>query len=457
MKNSNSKIVKTRFAPSPTGFLHVGGLRTALFNYLFAKQNNGSFVLRIEDTDRERFVEGAESDIIKTLNQFGLKPDEGPSRQSEKLEIYKTFAQKLIDEGKAYEEKTEKGTAVRFKLSKSGFTEFTDMVYGGKQFKNELLKDPVILKSDGYPVYNFANVIDDHEASITHVIRGEEFISSTPIHIQIYQALGWETPEFAHVPLILDEQRKKLSKRTGDVAVNEYLKKGYIKEALLNFIALLGWNPKSTDEIFSLDELVRVFALEKINKSGAIFDVKKLDYVDREWRKKLKLEIVSDPLYNRTKKILKSSLSDHGEGWGEAGDKILSLIFPQILDRIQGPSNLEEILPEFHFYFKRPEYENKLLIWKTMAPDQIKQNLQMMKEFIQNLDENDFKKEILETKTKAFLASRGVPLVEALWPLRVAISGQKNSPGPFEIIEVFTMIDKKEIFERIDEAIGKIG
>jgi len=447
--------IRTRFPPSPTGFLHVGGLRTALFNFLWAKKNNGQFILRIEDTDRERFVEGATESIIKILNDFGLTPDEGPNNgdfgpyiQSERLDIYKQHANQLIEQNKAYAEETEKGTAIRFRMTKDGATSFDDMVYGHLEFQNSLIADPIILKSDGYPTYNFANVIDDHLMQISHVLRGEEFLPSTAMHIKIYESFGWAPPIFAHLPLILDFQRKKLSKRTGDVAVEEYVSKGYIKEAILNFIALLGWNPKSTKEIFGMNELIQDFEIEKINKSGAIFDLTKLDYLNREWRRKLNLTAEEDPLYKRI-----ISLKPDWDA------KVLHSVWPQIIERISGPSVLEDALPEFEFYFKSPEYKTEFLLWKKLTKEQAAENLKIMSSFLQDLldSEKTLTKEELQSKTLQFIQKRGLPAGEALWPLRVALSGQKNSPSPFEIIETFILTgSREEIFTRIDSAISKL-
>jgi len=439
--------VKTRFAPSPTGFLHVGGLRTALFSYLWAKKNEGKFLLRIEDTDRERFVKGAEENILKTLADFGMNPDK-IFRQSDRLATYKKYVEQLLKQEKAYEEKGEKGTAIRFKTPKTGITEWEDSVYEKMQFKNDAIKDPIILKSDGYPVYNFANVIDDHEMEITDVIRGEEFLSSTPIHIKLYEALGWQAPKSAHVPLILDKDRKKLSKRTGDVAVHEYLKKGYLKPALLNFIVLLGWNPKTTAEIFSLENLLEVFEIKKINKAGAIFDVTKLDFINREWQKKLGIKPENDPLYQRALKIVTKKFSDSDES---KVIKQLLAIWPQIIERVQGPSDLDEKLNEFDFYFKEPKYDPEILVWKKMTAEQTKINLAILKDFISKIDEKDFIAGVLEKQIKDFIQEKGIKTGEALWPLRAALSGQKNSPSPFEIMEILKL---EKSLARIESAIS---
>jgi glutamyl-tRNA synthetase len=307
--------------------LHVGGLRTALYNYLFARKNKGTFVLRIEDTDRARFVEGAIENLIDTLYWAGLEYDEGPKVggargpyvQSERTEIYRQHVQQLIQSGKAYyafdkpEELDEmrktlekqglfpkydrralklapdevkaklaagEPAVVRMKVPDSTVIGFDDIVRGRVEFSSDLIDDQILLKSDGYPTYHLANVVDDHLMGITHVIRGEEWLSSTPKHVLLYQFFGWELPQFAHLPLLLNPDKSKLSKRQGDVAVEDYRKKGYLKEALVNFVAFLGWNPGDEREVFTLEELVKEFSLERVGKSGAVFNIDKLDWMN---------------------------------------------------------------------------------------------------------------------------------------------------------------------------------
>ncbi|HGY55034.1 MAG TPA: glutamate--tRNA ligase [Caldithrix abyssi] len=352
----NKEQVRVRFAPSPTGFLHVGSLRTALYNYLFARQHNGVFVLRIEDTDQKRYVEGAVENLLETLRWSGLEYDEGPEKegpygpyfQSQRLDLYKKYVNQLIEHDHAYpcfcsedrlnamrEEQAAKGQAVmydglcrsiprkeaqermgredhviRLKVPDSGFSEVDDIIRGKVRFENALLDDQVLLKSDGFPTYHLANVVDDHLMKISHVIRGEEWLPSTPKHILLYQAFGWEPPHFAHLPLLLNEDRSKLSKRQGDVAVEDYRAKGILPEALLNFVALLGWNRGDDQEIFTLDELVNDFSLERVNKAGAVFNLEKLDWLNgyyirhldesdylrigKEWLDKLELTTGND-------------------------------------------------------------------------------------------------------------------------------------------------------------------
>lgn len=495
--------IKVRFAPSPTGFLHVGGLRTALFNFLFARKNEGQFLLRIEDTDKSREVAGAVENILETLKFFELPIDEEPLFQSSRLKIYQEHAQILLQKDAAYkcycsEERIaelkkqadaekrpfrydkhclkispspdarlparQEGRAgerfvIRQNVPAEGITEFDDLVHGKIKIENHTLDDGILVKSDGWPVYNFANVVDDHLLGITHVIRGEEFIPSTPKHILLYQSFGWEVPKFAHLPLLLDKNRKKLSKREGDVAVKEYLEKGYLPEALLNFVALLGWNPKTVQEIFSLEQLINEFDLAKVNRAGAVFDLQKLNFINRQWQKQLNLG-TNDPLAKRAGKLLSE----------RAEERVNSVFFEKvwklILERISGPSDLEEKLPEFYFFFEDPEYEAKLLIWKDTAKQTIKKNLAAILDFInQDLRFNSSipaaaggQDGVIAGVLQEFISKNNLKAGEVLWPLRVALSGLKNSPGPFEIMEAFLKLsDGREIIvRRIQKAIDKL-
>lgn len=306
--------IRTRFAPSPTGYLHVGGLRTALYNYLYAKQNNGEFILRIEDTDQQRLIPGAKENLINVLTKLNMIYDFGPNKddqygpyiQSARLNIYKKHYLQLLESKKAYvcfvkndhllpEENIEKAFnrmkneqfVIKLKINNNNKITIKDQIRGDINFDLSLIEDPIIIKSDGYPTYHFANVIDDHLMEITHVIRGEEWISSLPKHVLLYQAFNWELPQFYHLPLLLNSDKSKLSKRQGDVSVEDFLKNGYTKEALINFVALLGWHPKDNQELFSLNELINTFSINRINKSGAIFDKEKLNWMNREYIKNI--------------------------------------------------------------------------------------------------------------------------------------------------------------------------
>ena len=306
--------IRTRFAPSPTGFLHVGGLRTALYNYLFTKQNNGKFILRIEDTDQNRYVENSAENLVYILSKFGFNYDIGPGRedengpyvQSKRLNIYKKYYMKLLKNNFAYvcfdiggdlipefdneialSKMNSMKYVIKLKINKNSSLKINDMVRGDIEFDLNLIDDPIIIKSDGFPTYHFANVIDDHLMKITHVIRGEEWISSLPKHVTLYNAFNWKLPQFCHLPLLLNEDKSKLSKRQGDVAVEDFINKGYLKEALINFVALLGWHPENDNELFLLEDLVKYFSIDRVNKSGAIFDREKLIWMNREYIKKM--------------------------------------------------------------------------------------------------------------------------------------------------------------------------
>ncbi len=328
--------VVTRFAPSPTGYVHVGSQRTALYNYIFARQQKGKFILRVEDTDQNRYVEGAVENLISSLEQLGIEYDAGPGKedakgpyfQSERNEIYNKEVQKLMEQGHAYRcfctserlealrkdqmenqtptgydgkcrtiskeksderAKTEK-FVIRLKTPNEGFCEFTDIVRGDVKIAWSQVDDQVLVKSDGFPTYHLANVIDDHYMEVTHVIRGEEWLPSVPKHLFLYECLGWNAPQMAHLPLLLNADRSKLSKRQGDVAVEDYLKKGYTPEALNNFLALLGWNPGGKNEIYTMDELIEAFDISKITKAGAVFDVQKLDWMNGQYIKNMEVE-----------------------------------------------------------------------------------------------------------------------------------------------------------------------
>ena len=434
------KKVVTRFAPSPTGFLHVGGLRTALYNYLFAKQCGGKFLLRIEDTDRARLVEGAEEEIIKTLNLFGLDSDEKPLRQSERIEIYKEYALRLVGQGNAYED----NGAIRFRMPKEGIAQFTDIVRGIIEIENKGQEDFVVLKSDGYPTYNLAHIIDDHETNITHVIRGEEFIASMPKYIALHKALGWELPQYAHLPLLLNIKRAKLSKREGEVAVYDFLDKGYFPEAVLNFVALLGWHPKDDQEIFSFEELKKKFKLEDVQKGGAVFDVVKLDWMNREYIKQMPLKTLFERVKDYGADADRSGFKI-GEG-GLTEEKVLKILAVE-----QSRITVFSELPQIFFMFgTMPKYDVSLLRWKDMTDDEIKNSFEISKSLIEKTE--NFTKENLE---KTFLdkigeGDKGV----LLWPLRVTLSGKKASPGPFEIMEI---LGKEETLNRLKRALTRIS
>ncbi len=493
-------MLRTRFAPSPTGYLHVGGLRTALYSYLIAKQVGGKFLLRIEDTDRERFVADGTENILKSLYWAGIMPDEGvamkgdeikqvgdkgPYIQSERLDIYKKYAQELLDNGHAYycfctterleelrnyQQKNKLPTGydgaclkidpkeakkridggekhvVRLKMPKEGETTFNDLIRGEVTFKNALVDDQVLVKSDGFPTYHLAVVVDDHLMDITHVVRGEEWISSTPKHIQLYKYFGWQAPEFAHLPLLLNPDKSKLSKRQGDVAVADYEKKGYLPEALVNFVALLGWNPGGERELFTLEELVKEFSLEKVSKAGAVFNLEKLDWFNREYLKRMPL----DELVDRVKPWMESVKGEREKGKGESSDWLAKVI---ALER-ERVTTLAELSEAVKFVFELPEYDGNLLVWKKSSVEDVKKILPELANFLNKFSVQDWNKAVLEQKIGEWVKENNYSTGSVLWPMRLALSGQKDSPGPFEIAEA---LGKEETLNRLKLALDKIG
>ncbi len=492
----NKNIIKTRYAPSPTGYLHVGGLRTALYCYLVAKKNAGNFILRIEDTDRERFVPGAIENLIRSLNWAGINSDEGvvlsqngenveqvgqngPYIQSEKLETYQKYADQLIEEKKAYycfcsKERLEElrkiqevnkqppgydghcrnlsleeaklriangeKYVIRMKMPKEGTTKFTDLIRGEVEFRNELVDDQVILKTDGFPTYHLAVVIDDHFMEITHAIRGEEWLSSTPKHLVLYDMFGWQPPQFAHLPLLLNADKSKLSKRQGDVAVEDYRNKGYLPEAVINFVAFLGWNPGTEKEIFSLDELVQEFSLERVSKSGAVFNLEKLDWYNKEYLKMIdenRLLDLCKPLLEEKYKISNSQFSI---------SKIIAL-------ERERATTLVELAENLRFIFEDLPYESEILVWKKDTRDGTKNKLQELYNYLSNFSVQDWTKKKMEQKVGEWIKEKNYGVGDVLWPMRVALSGQKNSPGPYEIAEV---LGKEKSLERMQVGIKKL-
>lgn len=489
-------MIRTRFAPSPTGFLHIGSLKMALYNYLLAKQSGGKFLLRIEDTDQKRFVEGGIENILKSLEWAGIVPDEGvvsngkggfadrgdkgPYIQSQRLEIYIKHAQELLNSGHAYycfctherleklrEDQQRRGLqtgydlhcrnlsekevndnlkknvphVIRMKMPKEGETIFKDIIHGEVRIENKLVDDQVIIKADGYPTYHFAVVVDDHFMGITHVIRGEEWISSTPKHVQLYKFFDWETPAFAHLPLILNPDKSKLSKRQGDIAVEDYRKKGYLPDAMVNFVALLGWNPGTDKEIFSLDELVKEFSLEKVNKSGAVFDLDKLSWMNKQYIKTKTDEKLADLTWEIMNESEKSTFDK---------EQLKNAIR---LER-ERVDTLSELPKALSFVFNLPDYPPPMLIWKKSNIDELKILLPKLLEYLNKISVQDWEKDVLERKIGEWAQEKGYSTGSALWPLRVALSGQEKSPGPFEIAEV---LGKDEASRRLNIAYEKIA
>ncbi|MDP9249298.1 MAG: glutamate--tRNA ligase [bacterium] len=470
-----SDKVVTRFAPSPTGFMHVGGVRTALYAWLWARKNKGQFILRIEDTDKEREEEGSIEHIMKSLRWLGLNWDQGPEIggsyapyiQSERLEIYKKYAQILIDKGLAYadpyneeeienfrkkseEEKkpflsreyrpenppTWDGTQpLRFKTSNLKRTEWPDIVWGDLSAGPEALDDFILIKSDGYPTYNFAHVVDDIEMGVTHVMRGQEFIASTPKFLALYEALGEKPPEFATLPPIMGpDGKKKLSKRDGAKDILDYEKEGYLSEAMLNYLAFLGFNPGGEKEVYAIDELIEVFDLGKIQRSGAQWNDEKLDWMNREHIKLLSPEEIQKNIFARLPENMRNPK-----------------IIPIILERIVKWGDVSDMAErgELDLFFKAPEVDKNKLIFKDVSAEKISENLKLAAEALTKIPEENFSEENIKTVLMALaenLPSRG----ELLHPVRYALSGADKSPDPFTIAGV---IGKNETISRLQKAI----
>jgi len=482
----NQNKVRVRFAPSPTGYLHVGGLRTALYNYLFARKNNGVFILRIEDTDRNRYVEGAVENLIATLRWAGLDYDEGPHKggdygpyfQSERLEIYRKYAEQLLSEGTAYrcfcaserlekmrktqekmklsskydrtclhlpESEIEKKLidgdpyVIRMKIPENRIIKFYDIIRQDVEFSSELIDDQVLIKSDGYPTYHLANVVDDHLMKITHVIRGEEWLSSVPKHILLYEYFGWEVPNLAHLPLLLNPDKSKLSKRQGDVAVEDYKAKGYLKEALVNFVAFLGWNPGTTHELFDLNQLVEQFSLERVNKAGAVFNIEKLNWLNFEHlRKKTEAEVLN---------MLKDYLSQTEYKNLQLDDAYLLKVIEAMRARV---TFIKDFVEKGKYFFEPPIIYDEEIVnkrWREETPEQLKR----LSEFFSGLTnptKEDY--EVALHKTAQSLNIGNGKLIHAV---RLAVSGVGGGPGLYDILNI---LGKDESIKRIENAINRI-
>ena len=500
-----AKKVITRFAPSPTGYLHVGGLRTALYAYLVAKQSGGTFILRIEDTDRERFVEGGIENILHSLYWANVAPDEGvtlagdaivqrgdhgPYIQSQKLDVYGKYALQLVEEKKAFycfctperlaevrdyrqankmapgydglcktltadEVKTRLHVGdkhvIRLNMPDEGETIFTDLIRGEVSFKNADVDDQVLIKSDGFPTYHMAVVVDDHDMEVTHVIRGEEWISSTPKHIMLYKYLGWEMPAFAHLPLLLNHDKSKLSKRQGDVAVLDYRDKGYLPEALTNFVAFLGWNPGTDAEFFTFEGLIDSFHLSKVQKAGAVFNLEKLDWFNREYLKKKDPAELAAYLDQYMPKEIKD-LPAYNLAY-------LERLAPTIIERISKGADLVDMHAqgELAYFFAPQEYVTENLIWKNLKDDsgrnaKTKAHLEKVNELISGIDHASFSHETIKTAIWDYAESVGRG--EVLWPMRYALSGRDKSPDPFVLAE---LLGKEQTTMRIRTAIEKLA
>ena len=482
--------VRTRYAPSPTGRMHVGNLRTALYEFLIAKHEGGDFILRIEDTDQERFVEGATEIIYRTLEKTGLVHDEGPDKdggcgpyvQSERQKegIYLKYAKELIDKGEAYycfctkerletlksvvseeedkeiikydkhclhlsKEEVEANLAagmpyvIRQNNPTEGTTTFHDAIYGDITVDNEELDDMILIKSDGFPTYNFANVVDDHLMSITHVVRGNEYLSSSPKYTRLYHAFGWEEPIYVHCPLITNEEHKKLSKRSGHSSFEDLLEQGFVTEAIVNFIALLGWSSPSNEEIFSLEDLIKEFDYRHINKAPAVFDLNKLRWMNGEYIKKMDNEKYYEMAIPYIKEVIHKDLDLY---------KIADLV----KSRIETFLDIKDLID---FFEELPEYDTAMYTHKKMKTN-AEISLEVLKEQLPLLEAlKDYSIPAIEEVVMNYIGQKGIKNGTGLWPLRTAVSGKQSTPGG--AYEIMNIIGKEESIHRIKIAIDKLS
>ncbi|MBQ5320525.1 MAG: glutamate--tRNA ligase [Oscillospiraceae bacterium] len=477
------KKIRTRFAPSPTGYMHVGNLRTALYAYLLAKKDDGTFILRIEDTDQERYVEGAVDVIYNTLKQVGMFWDEGPDVggefgpyiQSERMGMYMDYAKKLVETGHAYycfcdkdrleevrtiqkasgmapkydghcrnlskeeiEENLKNGVpfVIRQKMPESGTTSFNDVVFGEITVENALLDDQILIKTDGMPTYNFANVIDDHTMGITHVIRGSEYLSSTPKYNLLYEAFGWEIPTYIHCSPVMKNATEKLSKRNGDASFQDLIEKGFLSDAVINYIALLGWSPKGENEIFDMEGLKKEFSIDGISKSPAIFDPVKLRAVNAEHIRRLSLEEFKEYAVPYIRKTCKREDID------------LNVLASMLQPRTEVLTDISE---QVDFIDALPEYDTALYEHKKMKTNK-EIALDMLKTVLPVIEAiDDFTAEAIHDSVFNLIEKLGVKNGLVLWPLRVAVSGKQFTPGG--AIEIAEILGKEETVSRIKRGI----
>lgn len=476
--------IRTRYAPSPTGKMHVGNLRSALYEFLIAKHEDGDFMLRIEDTDQERFVEGATEIIYRTLEKAGITHDEGPDKdggygpyvQSERMKtgIYMKYAGELVEKGEAYycfcdkarletlrteimegkeimiydkhclsltrEEVEEKLAAgkpyvIRQNNPTEGTTTFHDELYGDITVDNSELDDMILIKSDGYPTYNFANVVDDHTMNITHVVRGNEYLSSSPKYVRLYEAFGWEVPVYVHLPLITDENHKKLSKRSGHSSFEDLLEQGFLPEAVVNYIALLGWSPEDNGELFTLDELIEKFDYHRISKSPAVFDIVKLRWMNGEYLKAMDF----DRFFELAEPYLREALT---------GNRDLRKIAAMVKTRIEVFPDIAELVD---FFEELPEYDPAMYTHKKMKTD-ASSSLEVLREVLPLLEAHkEYSNDALFGVISGYVERKGCKNGYVMWPLRTAVSGKQMTPaGATEIMEV---LGKEETLRRIRRGI----
>ncbi|MFH1522411.1 MAG: glutamate--tRNA ligase [Patescibacteria group bacterium] len=487
------KNVRLRFAPSPTGYLHVGSLRTVLFNYLIAKSLKGKLILRIEDTDQKREVKGATEKLTEILDWIGIKFDEGPQAggnfgpyiQSERENFYRKYADELLEKGEAYycfctperlekvrQEQQKKKLApkydracrdlrdeeikqmlafnktpvIRQKMLLEGEVEVNDVLRGKIKFKAQDLVDHVLIKSTGMPTYQFASVVDDHLMEISHVVRGDEWLPSFPKNILLYKAFSWMPPEFIHLPLTLNKEGGKLSKRQGDVTVEDYQAKGYLQEALINFSLLLGWHPRNDKEIFTLDEAIREFKIKDMGISPAVFDIEKLDYLNGYYIRQMDL----DKLVELCRPYLESNLKKTRKHENTKTNFVRKVVALE-QERLKKLSEIGE-LTEF-FFVDKLNYSASMLIWKKMTMNEVKNNLEQIYKQLEKIPEKNWTNDSIEDALMSFIQAKNEKVGDFLWPMRVALTGQKGSPGPFDVAEV---LGKEESLNRVKGGINKL-
>ncbi|MFA7365422.1 MAG: glutamate--tRNA ligase [Patescibacteria group bacterium] len=482
------KKIRLRFAPSPTGFLHVGNLRTVLFGYFLAKSLDGDFILRIEDTDQKREVEGAVESLLNILSWVGVNFDEGPHIggdfgpyiQTQRREMYDKYIKELLEKGEAYycfctserldemrqkqqenkeapkydnhcrnlskeevEEKIKNGESyvIRQKMPTSCCIEVYDELRGKIIFKSNDLDDHVLIKSNGIPTYQFASVIDDHLMKVTHVTRGDEWLASFPKNALLYKSFGWEMPKFIHLPLILNKGGGKLSKRQGDVFVEDYKSKGYLPEAIINFCALLGWHPKDDQEILSLSEIISKFSIDGLGVSPAVFDLEKLDYLNGYY---IRQKPIEDLIALCKPYLLKEGLISENTDKDKI-EKVIEITKERLV-------RLEDINSLTHYLFLEDiSYDKELLVWKSLTIEDVKNNLKEILGILEGVLGENWNKEYLEDLIFPYLKENDKKNGDYLWPLRVSLSGQKNSPSPFELAHA---LGKEESLKRIKKAIN---
>lgn len=484
--------MRTRFAPSPTGSLHIGGLRTALYSYLLAKQSDGEFFLRIEDTDQAREVPGAVDIILKGLHWANIDPDEGvvmmdgvpgergdkgPYYQSKRLELYRKHVDELVAAGHAYPcfctperleqmrnaqaekhqapmydrqclrlskdevaERIKNGEAhvIRMKIPHHETIEFDDDVRGRVSFQARTIDDQVLLKSDGFPTYHLAHVVDDHYMDTGIVLRGEEWLSSLPKHLLLFRQLGWTPPRYAHVSLLLNKDKSKLSKRQNSVSVEEYIEKGYLPEAIVNFIAMLGWNPGTTQDMFTMQELIEQFSLERVQKAGAIFDTEKLDWLQGQWMRKLTI----DEFVKRIAPIVEATYPEAADD--DQFEKKAALIQERITFFQEAPDMLG-------YFYKTPAFNMELVASKKQKVEaaDVPRIMKILVETLEPIDAGSWNEQTIEAAIRASVEKEGLKLGQLLWPLRAILTGREYSPGAFEVA---TVLGKEEVMKRVKSA-----